>query len=87
MEKKWKTIMGLEVQDPKEKIIFSSKDLVWSEVYKTNMNIDRVAKIPKLRINDFIQGEESNPDAPCSFQRRKSKTPSSRPSAALLWEL
>jgi len=30
--KKWKTIMGLEVQDPKEKITFYGKDLVWFEV-------------------------------------------------------
>lgn len=52
-----------------------------------NMNIDRVAKIPTKRITDFIQGEESNPDSPCTFQHQTRKPPSSRPSATLEWEL
>jgi hypothetical protein len=55
--KKWKTIMGLEVQDPKDKITFFGKHLIWSEVYRTNMSIDRVAKIPSKRVLDFIRGE------------------------------
>jgi len=59
--------MALEVQDPKDKVIFSGKYLAWTEIYKENMNIDRVAKIPKERVDDFIKGEESNPDDPCSF--------------------
>ena len=78
MEKKWKSVMALEVQDPKDKVIFSGKDLVWTEIYKENMNIDRVAKIPKERVADFIKGEELNPDAPCSFRRKQSKPPSTR---------
>lgn len=59
--------MGLQVQDPKEKITFSSKDLVWSEVYKTNLNIDQVARISTQIIIDFIKGEESNLNALCTF--------------------
>ena len=55
--KKWKTIMGLEVQDPKYKIIFSSKDLVWSKLYVTNLSIDQVAKILSHRVHEFIRGE------------------------------
>ena len=86
-EKKWKTIMGLEVQDPKEKTTFSSKYLVWSEVYRTNMSIDRIAKIPSYRVPDFIRGEEMNQEAPCNFIRRQSKPPSSRATAALRYEL
>jgi hypothetical protein len=33
-QKKWKIIMGLEVQDPKDKSTSSSKDLSWNEVYR-----------------------------------------------------
>ena len=76
--------MTLEVQDPKDKLIFSSKDLVWAEIYKENMNIDRVAKIPKERVDDFKKGEESNLDAPCSFPRLQKKRPSTK---ALQYEL
>ena len=85
--KKWRTIMGIEVKDPKDKITFSGKDLVWAEVYKTNMSIDRVAKIPLHRVDDFIRGEETNPKAPCTFIRRQRKPPSSRASVALIYEL
>ena len=70
--------MSLEVQDPKDKVIFSGKDLVWTEIYQENMNIDHVAKIPKERVADYIKGEESNPNAPCSFLRKQSKPPSAR---------
>ena len=59
-------------------VIFSGKDLAWTEIYKENMNIDRVAKIPQERVADFIKGEELNPDAPCSFRRKQSKPPSTR---------
>jgi hypothetical protein len=45
--------MDLEVQDPKYKIIFSSKDLVWSEVYENKLSIDRVAKTPLRRVPHF----------------------------------
>jgi hypothetical protein len=44
MVKKLKTIMELEVQDPEENIIFSSRDLVWSKVYGNELSIDRFAK-------------------------------------------
>ena len=76
--------MALEVQDPKDKLIFSSKDLVWAEILKENMNIDCVAKIPKERVDDFKKGEESNPDAPCSFLCLQSKCSSTK---ALQYEL
>ena len=68
--KKWRTIMGIEVQDPKDKITFSGKDLIWSEIYRTNMSIDRVAKIPSKKVIDFIRGEEMNQEAPCTFVHR-----------------
>ena len=64
MEKKWK---ALEVKDPKDKIIFCGKYLVWSEVSKANMSFYRVSKIPLLRVDDFIKVEEMNPQAPCTF--------------------
>ena len=67
--KKWRTIMGIEVQDPKDKITFSGKDLIWSEIYRTNMSIDRVAKIPSKRVHVFIRGEEMNQEAPCTIIR------------------
>ena len=85
--KKWRTIMGIEVQDPKDKITFSGKDLIWSEIYRTNMSIDRVAKIPAKRVPDFIRGEEMNQEAPCTFVRRQNKPPKSRASASLSYEL
>ena len=44
MVKKLKTIMELEVQDPEENIIFSSRDLVWSKVYGNELSIDQVTK-------------------------------------------
>jgi hypothetical protein len=87
MVKKWKTIMDLPVQDPKDKIIFSNEDLVWSEVYGNKLSIDRVARIPLLRVPDFIRGEEKNPIALCTFIRRQNKPPSSRASVALIYEL
>ena len=76
--------MDLEVQDPKNRSTFSSKDLVWSEMYgPKKMSIDRIALIPSHRVSEFIQGEERNLDAPCTFTRRKKKTPSQRASSAL----
>jgi hypothetical protein len=64
--KKWRTIMGIEVQDHKDKITFSGKYLIWSEIY-TKMSIDGVAKISSKRVFDFIKGEEMNQEAPCTF--------------------
>ena len=81
---KWQTIMDLEVQDPKNRSTFSSKDLAWSEIYgPKKMSIDRIALIPSHRVSEFIQGEEMNPDAPCTFTRRKKKPPNQRASSAL----
>ena len=64
---KWEMIMDLEVQDMKGMIMFSSKDLVWSEIHRENMSIDRVALVPSHRVVDFIKGEEGNPATPCTF--------------------
>ena len=84
---KWEAIVDLEVQDLKEKVVFSSKDLVWIEIYQENHSINRVALVPSRRVADFIRGEETNPNAPCTFLRRQNKQPGERNSAALLYEL
>ena len=70
MVKTHNTIMDLSVQYPKEKIIFSNENLVWYEVNGKQLSIDRVARIPLLRVPDFIRGEEKNPIAPCTFIHR-----------------
>ena len=79
--------MDLEVQDPKNMVIFSSRDLVWFEIHRENMSIDRVALIPSSRLPDFIKGEGENLDAPCTFVLKQSKQPGKRGSAALQYEL
>ena len=84
---KWEAIMDLEVKDPKNMVIFSSRDLVWSKIHRENMSIDRIALIPSSRVPDFIKGEGENPDAPCTFVRKQSKQPGKRGSAALQYEL
>ena len=84
---KWEAIMDLEVQDMIEKVAFSSKDLVWNEIYRENQSIDRVALIPSCRVVDFIRGEESNPEAPCTFLHRQNKQPGERNSVSLLYEV
>ena len=66
---KWEMIMDLEVQDMKGLIMFSSKDLVWSEIHRENMSIDCVALVPSHRVVDFIKGEKGNPAPPCTFVR------------------
>ena len=43
---KWEAIMDLEVQDLKEKVMVSSKELVWTEIYGENQSIDRVSLVP-----------------------------------------
>ena len=58
---KWEAIMDLEVQDLKEKVTFSSKDLVWTEIYLENQSIDRVYLVPSRRVFDFIKGGGSKP--------------------------
>ena len=69
-ENKWKVIMDLEVQDPNDKSIFSSKDLDWSELHRRDtLLFDRVALIPLHKVSDFTRGEETNPDSPCTFLR------------------
>ena len=67
--------MDLEVQDPKNMVIFSSRDVVWSEIHQENKSIDHIALIPSSRVLDFIKGKGENPDAPCTFVRKQSKQP------------
>jgi len=59
---KWEEILELEVEDPEDMIIFSAEDLTWMQVYG-----DQVAVIPYSRFQDFISGEESNPNASTQF--------------------
>ena len=87
-QKKWKIVMGLEVQEPKDKSTFSSKDLTWTEVYRPDSPLfDRVARIPLGRVPDFIRGEESNPDAPCNFLLTLKKNPTQRDNTHKQYEL
>ena len=79
--------MGLDLQDPKDVTIFSTKDIVWSEIHQRNGIVDRVAKILSETVPHFIKGEEMNPDAPCDFYRNKNKGPGKRDSAALHYEV
>ena len=68
---KWHTIEDIELQDPKNMTTFYAKDFVWTEIQRTNVGIDRVVKILSDRDFNFIRGEEMNPNAPCSFIRKK----------------
>ena len=80
--------MDLEVQDPNDKSIFSSKDLDWSEIHtRYTLLFDHVALIPSHKVSDFIRGEETNPDAPCTFLRVTRKNASERDSSSLRYEL
>ena len=79
--------MDLEVQYLKEKVTFSSKDLVWTEIYQENHSIDLVALVPSHRVFYFIWGEETKPNAPCTFIRHQNKQPGERDNVALLYEV
>jgi len=46
------------VQDPKDKITFFGKDVIWFEVYRTNMSIGRVAKIPQKEFLTLLEGRK-----------------------------
>ena len=48
--KKWEMINELEVQDSKEMMEFSAKDLTWTEIYG-----DQVAIIPYCQLDDFCK--------------------------------
>ena len=87
-QNKWKVIMDLEVQDPNDKSIFSSKDLDWSEIHRRDtLLVDRVALIPSHRVLHFIRGKETNLDSPCTFLRVTRKNTSKRDSSSLRYEL
>jgi len=60
-------IKNLPVQSLSNKHIFSSQDLVWSDIQGEDGTIDRTALIPYNRLEGFIMGEKNNPDAPCTF--------------------
>ena len=61
---------NLPIQSLSDKHIFSSQDLVWSDIEREDGTIDRSALIPYNRLEDFIMGEKNNLDAPCTFVRR-----------------
>ena len=84
---KWEAIMDLEVQYLKEKVMFSSKDLVWIEIYREKQSIDHVALVPSHRVVVFIRGEEANPDAPCTFLHHQNKQPGEMNSVSLPYEV
>ena len=84
---KWQAIMQLEMQDPKHMLTFSSKDILWSEIDRSNGSFDRVVKILSHRVSDFIRGGEVNLDAPCSFIRRKKKESGQNDTASLSYEV
>ena len=84
---KWETIMELEVQDIKDMVTFSSKDLVWTKIHRENMSIDCVDLLPSHRVPDFIKGEETNPSAPCNFLRKQNKKPGKRGTSSLRYEV
>ncbi|XP_077210645.1 uncharacterized protein LOC143846111 isoform X2 [Tasmannia lanceolata] len=70
---RWDEILSLLVQNPPT-LEFSSADLVWSRVEGWHDTIDRVARIPFSRVDDFVRGESSNKDCPTRFHveaRRK----------------
>ena len=83
----WETVMGLDLQDPKDVTVFSAKDIAWSEIHRRNGMVDRVAKIPSERVPHFIKGEEMKPDAPCDFYHNNKKGPGKRDSVALHYEV
>jgi hypothetical protein len=60
-------IKKLPVQSLSDKNIFSSQDLVWSDIQREDGTIDRTPMIPYNRLEDFIMGEKNNLDAPCTF--------------------
>ena len=83
----WETVMGLDLQDPKDVTIFSAKDIVWSEIHRRNGTVDQVAKILSERVPHFIKGEKINLDAPCDFYHNRNKGPGKRDSATLRYEV
>ena len=83
----WETVMGLDMQDPKDVVVFFAKDIVWSEIHWRNGTVDRVTKIPSESVPHFIKGEEMNPDAPCDFYCNKNKGLGNRDSGALCYEV
>ena len=79
--------MDLEVQDLKEKAMFSSKDLIWTEIYRENQSLNHVALVPSCSVADFIRGEEASSDVPCTFLHRQNKQHREMNSDSLLYEV
>jgi hypothetical protein len=87
-QRKWNIIMALEVQDPKDKSTFSSKDLTWTDLYRRDDPLfDNIARIPLGIIPDFSTGEERNLDAPCTFLHILKKKPTESDNSHKLYEL
>ncbi|GFQ03851.1 hypothetical protein PHJA_002528900 [Phtheirospermum japonicum] len=75
---RWDFIHGLPVQNPPT-LEFGASDLVWSRAEGWCDKMDRVAKIPFARVDDFVRGESNNKDCPTRFhvearRRRYAKT-------------
>ncbi|XP_057842917.1 uncharacterized protein LOC131052308 [Cryptomeria japonica] len=68
---KWKSILDVEVQHLMDTQTFSRMDLSWTKISRNDGSFDLVGAIPYIRLKDFIRGEESNPDALCTFVRKK----------------
>ena len=54
----WETIMGLELQDPKDMVVFYAKDIVWSAIHRRDGTIDRVSKIASERFPTLLKGRK-----------------------------
>ncbi|KAL3614168.1 hypothetical protein CASFOL_042242 [Castilleja foliolosa] len=63
---RWDFIHGLPVQNPPA-LEFGASDLVWSRAEGWCDKMDRVAKIPFARLDDFVRGESNNKDCPSRF--------------------
>eukprot|EP01018_Ginkgo_biloba_P015349 Gb_40997 [translate_table: standard] len=59
-------IIMLEVQNPLSSPFYAN-DLKWTRVHGGRNKYDDVALVPFERIHDFIEGENSNLDAPTNF--------------------
>ncbi|KAM7259399.1 hypothetical protein ACFE04_015140 [Oxalis oulophora] len=78
---RWDAILSLPVQSPPTPE-FSAAQLVWSKIEGYSDNIDRLAKIPFTRVNDFLRGESTNQDFPTMLyclSTRYDRKPTNKP--------
>ena len=84
---KWQAIMQPEMQDPKHMLTFSSKDILWSEIDRSNGSFDRVVKILSHRVSYFIRGEEWTLMLHVVSSDGKKKEPGQNDTASLSYEV